>query len=125
MADPNISDALLDLSRFQSIADSIKSGQTTEGMLLFGQGGKYEDASLFGKLKELSEDPTDAAKDAILEGIDDAVRSRIATGVREAPIVVNVYAGVMGDPAEAGQMILDKLNQAKLAGASTAFLTES
>ena len=125
MADPNISDALLDLSRFQSIADSIKSGQTTEGMLLFGQGGKYEDASLFGKLKELSEDPTDAAKDAILEGIDDAVRSRIATGVREAPIVVNVYAGVMGDPAEAGQMILDKINQAKMAGASTAFLTES
>ena len=80
---------------------------------------------MFGKLKELSEDPTDAAKDAILEGIDDAVRSRIATGVREAPIVVNVYAGVMGDPAEAGQMILDKINQAKMAGASTAFLTES
>ena len=99
-------------ARTSAIA-AVLSGNLSTALQTFGAGGEFADQNIMEDLLDLAE----------AQGIED--QQRASRNVMSSPIVVNVYAGVMGDPAEAGQMILDKINQAKMAGASTAFLTEN
>ena len=99
-------------ARTSAIA-AVLSGNLSTALQTFGAGGEFADQNIMEDLLDLAE----------AQGIED--QQRASRNVMSSPIVVNLYAGVLGDPAEAGQLILDQLNRAKMAGASTAFLTEN
>lgn len=99
-------------ARTSAIA-AVLSGNLSTALQTFGAGGEFADQNIMEDLLDLAE----------AQSIED--QQRASRNVMSSPIVVNLYAGVLGDPAEAGQLILDQINRAKMAGASTAFLTEN
>jgi hypothetical protein len=99
-------------ARTSAIA-GVLSGNVSTALQTFGAGGQFADPNIMDSLLDL----------ANAQSIED--QQSASRNIMSSPIVVNVYAGVLGDPAEAGQLILDQINRAKMAGASTAFLTES
>ena len=98
-------------ARTAAIAN-VLGGSLTQALHTFGAGGSMADQAIMEQLVKLADSPS-------IE--EQQLRAR---KIMDSPITVNFYADVVGDPVLAGEIILQKLKEAQMAGASLGFLTE-
>jgi predicted aspartyl protease len=98
-------------ARTAAIAN-VLGGSLTQALHTFGAGGSMEDQAIMEQLVKLADSPS----------IEE--QQLRAKKIMASPITVNFYSDIVGDPVMAGEIILAKIKEASMAGASLGFLTE-